>query len=84
MNTAARKNNLNPVSVPELDWHHISRILLQSRAIDTIEEDELVPAKLVFNQFSARGHDLAQIILGSLLTHPHDAATGYYLSLIHI
>lgn len=80
MNTAARKAQPNFVSVPELDWHRISQILLQSRAIDTIEETELVPAKLVFNQFSARGHDLAQIILGSLLTHPHDAATGYYRS----
>ena len=40
------------------------------RAMDFIEEQELVPAKLVFNQFSARGHDLAQILLGSLLTHP--------------
>ncbi len=65
---------------PAIDWQRISYLLLLSRAIDTIEERELVPAKLVFNQFSARGHDLAQILLGSLLTHPHDAATGYYRS----
>jgi len=62
------------------DWQSISYLLLLSRAMDTIEERDLVPAKLVFNQFSARGHDLAQILLGSLLTHPHDAATGYYRS----
>jgi len=54
--------------------------MLLSRAMDDIEEQQLVPAKLVFNQFSARGHDLAQILLGSMLTHPHDGATGYYRS----
>jgi len=62
------------------DWNKITYLLLLSRAMDDIEEKELVPAKLVFNQFSARGHDLAQILLGSLLTHPHDGATGYYRS----
>lgn len=62
------------------DWKKISYYMLLSRAMDDIEEQELVPAKLVFNQFSARGHDLAQILLGSLLTHPHDGATGYYRS----
>lgn len=80
MNTVTKNSRLYPVTHPEFDWHRIARILLQSRAIDHIEETELVPAKLVFNQFSARGHDLAQIALGSLLTHPHDAATGYYRS----
>jgi 2-oxoisovalerate dehydrogenase E1 component len=62
------------------DWQNIARLLLVSRAIDDIEEAKLVPAKMVFNQFSARGHDFAQILLGSLLTHQHDAATGYYRS----
>jgi len=63
-----------------LDWEKISYLLLLSRAMDDVEEQELVPAKLVFNQFSARGHDFAQILLGTLLTHPHDGATGYYRS----
>ncbi len=31
-------------------------------------------------QFSARGHDVAQAILGSLLDHPRDAASAYYRS----
>ncbi|RDL45584.1 pyruvate dehydrogenase [Marinomonas piezotolerans] len=65
---------------PNFDWRTVSRLMLLSRALDDIEEQELVPEKLVFNQFSARGHDFAQILLGSLLTHPHDAATGYYRS----
>jgi len=63
-----------------VDWHRVAHLLLLSRAMDTIEERDLVPAKLVFNQFSARGHDLAQILLGLQMTHPHDAATGYYRS----
>lgn len=66
--------------LPEFDWHKITYLLFLSRAMDDIEEQQLVPAKLVFNQFSARGHDLAQILLGSLLTHPYDGATGYYRS----
>lgn len=66
--------------VDSFDWKKVSYLLFLSRAMDDIEEQELVPAKLVFNQFSARGHDLAQILLGSLLTHPHDGATGYYRS----
>ena len=72
--------NIKIATEPKFDWQHISYLLLLSRAMDTVEERDLVPAKLVFNQFSARGHDLAQILLGSLLTHPHDAATGYYRS----
>ncbi|MCH7510548.1 MAG: pyruvate dehydrogenase [Proteobacteria bacterium] len=54
--------------------------MLTSRAIDRIEENELVPQKKVLYQFSARGHDLAQILLGSLLNHPRDATSGYYRS----
>ena len=68
------------VSEQSYDWNRVAYLLLLSREIDRIEEKELVPAKLVFNQFSARGHDLAQILLASLLTHPHDAASGYYRS----
>ncbi|MET1254268.1 alpha-ketoacid dehydrogenase subunit alpha/beta [Aliikangiella maris] len=65
---------------PDFNWQNVAHLLLLSRAMDDIEEQELVPAKLVFNQFSARGHDLAQILIGSLLNHPHDGATGYYRS----
>jgi 2-oxoisovalerate dehydrogenase E1 component len=65
---------------PAFDWQKIARLVLTSRAIDRIEETELVPQKKVLYQFSARGHDLAQILLGSLLNHPHDATSGYYRS----
>src|SRR3989304_4546547 len=40
----------------------------------------LAPAGEVPYQFSARGHELAQVLLAQHLTHPHDAATVYYRS----
>lgn len=63
-----------------LDWSRIAYLLLASRGIDDTEETRLVPEKKVVYQFSARGHDLAQIILGSFLDGEHDAAGAYYRS----
>lgn len=40
----------------------------------------MVPARKVLYQFSARGHDMAQILLGQRLTKPTDAVCGYYRS----
>lgn len=65
---------------PSVDWPRLARLLLTSRAMDNIEERELTPHGKVTYQFSARGHELAQILLASHLTHPHDAATVYYRS----
>ncbi len=62
------------------DWPRVTRLLHCSRALDDIEETRLVPARQVMYQFSARGHDLAQILLGLQLTDPHDAVTVYYRS----
>ncbi|MCL4864443.1 MAG: pyruvate dehydrogenase, partial [Gemmatimonadales bacterium] len=58
----------------------VAYLTLVSRRIDDIEENQLVPEKKVLYQFSARGHDVPQIILGQLLNHPHDAAGAYYRS----
>ncbi len=63
-----------------LDWARVARLILTSRLMDEIEETRLLQERRLFYQFCARGHDLAQIILGSLLTHKHDAANGYYRS----
>ncbi|MCP4273581.1 MAG: pyruvate dehydrogenase, partial [Gammaproteobacteria bacterium] len=79
MNPTVIKLN-HPEENVNFDWEKISYQLMLSRALDDIEEQELVPAHLVHMQFSARGHDFAQIVLGSLLTHPHDGTTGYYRS----
>ncbi len=83
MSTTAtkKKRSGDTVSVnPNFDWDRIAYLVHMSRAMDEIEETKLVPSKEVLYQFSARGHDVAQVMLGSLLTEPNDATTGYYRS----
>lgn len=63
----------------DVDWREVARLVLTSRAMDRLEEEELVPAKKVLYQFSARGHDMAQVLLG-LKLKAGDAACGYYRS----
>jgi 2-oxoisovalerate dehydrogenase E1 component len=63
----------------DIDWRDVVRLVLTSRELDRIEEEELVPAKKVLYQFSARGHDMAQAILG-LHLKDGDGVFGYYRS----
>ncbi|ENN88577.1 putative pyruvate dehydrogenase E1 component,alpha and beta subunits protein [Rhizobium freirei PRF 81] len=63
-----------------IDWQKVAYLLHLSRALDEMEETRLVPEKKVLYQFSARGHDMAQILLGMQLTGSHDATCGYYRS----
>ena len=63
---------------PRFDWKRVARLLLTSRALDELEERRLFPEKKVLYQFSARGHELGQILLGTLLTGAHDGVNGYY------
>jgi 2-oxoisovalerate dehydrogenase E1 component len=71
---------------PRLDWRRIAYNALVSRAVDDVEETTnrnraTVPREhVVLYQFSARGHEVAQSILGSLIDHQHDAASAYYRS----
>jgi len=80
--TAARRSRAEP----GFDWRRIAHNVLVSRALDDLEEDtnrnkSKVPKEhLVLYQFSARGHDVAQAVLGSLITHPRDAVGAYYRS----
>jgi 2-oxoisovalerate dehydrogenase E1 component len=62
-----------------VDWSRVVRLVLTSREMDRIEEHELVPQKKVLYQFSARGHDVAQVLLGMQLKDG-DAVCGYYRS----
>lgn len=62
------------------EWLDVARTVVQSRLIDIIEESELAPSGKVTYQFSAKGHELAQAILGRLLRQGKDAATVYYRS----
>ncbi len=78
MNTLVAERDAGLVSA-DVDWREVARLVLTSREMDRLEEQELVPAKKVFYQFSARGHDLAQVLLGMQLKDG-DAACGYYRS----
>lgn len=65
---------------PAFAWKEAARLALASRVMDEMEENELTPQGLVTYQFSARGHELGQLLLSQLLTRPYDAASVYYRS----
>ena len=65
---------------PQIDWQRVAYLTLLSRAIDDLEESELLKTRELLYQFSSRGHDMAQVILGSLVNHPGDGVCGYYRS----
>ncbi|MBL8161597.1 MAG: hypothetical protein JNJ61_06380, partial [Anaerolineae bacterium] len=59
---------------PAFDWREVARLALTSRMMDELEEQELVPQGKVNYQFSARGHELGQLLLSQRMTAPLDAA----------
>jgi 2-oxoisovalerate dehydrogenase E1 component len=67
-------------AIANRDCGRLVYLLHLSRALDQLEERILVPERKIFYQFSARGHDMAQILLGLQLTNPNDAICGYYRS----
>src|SRR5215212_5209008 len=81
-----RKSSSAPSPDPRFDWRRIAYTVLVSRALDDLEEATnrnraTVPREhLVLYQFSARGHDVGQAILGSLIDHRHDGVGAYYRS----
>ncbi len=64
----------------DINWNEIAGKMLISRAMDDLEENKFVPEKKVLYQFSARGHELGQLILASLLDKPKDSVSAYYRS----
>lgn len=62
------------------DWREVTRLALASRMMDEMEEGELTPQGYVTYQFSARGHELGQLLIAQMLTRPMDAASVYYRS----
>jgi 2-oxoisovalerate dehydrogenase E1 component len=82
----SRRKSESATVDPRFDWRRIAYNVLVSRSLDDLEEAtnrnrSTVPREhLVLYQFSARGHDVAQAILGSLLTNPHDGVGAYYRS----
>src|SRR5262245_59061647 len=67
-------------SVPTVDWQRVAYRLLLSRALDDLEETQLLPKREVLYQFCARGHELSQILLAEHLHGAHDGAGVYYRS----
>src|SRR5688500_6786133 len=69
-----------------IDWRRVAYHVLVSRRLDDAEEGTnrnraTTPKEhQVLYQFSARGHEVGQVILGTLLDRPHDAAGAYYRS----
>jgi 2-oxoisovalerate dehydrogenase E1 component len=62
------------------DWQSVVSRVAVSRALDDLEETTLLPERKVLYQFSARGHDVTQVLLGGQLTGSRDAVGGYYRS----
>src|SRR5579863_5995843 len=62
------------------DWRGVVRQAAISRALDDLEESTLLPQRKVLYQFSARGHELTQVLLGNQLTGSHDGVGAYYRS----
>src|SRR4030066_901467 len=62
------------------NWLEVAHKVLLSRKMDLLEVQSLTPQGKVKYQFSAAGHELAQVLLAQALNHPHDGATVYYRS----
>jgi len=63
-----------------IDWQEVARLVLLFREMDLLEEEHLAPQGKIKYQFSAKGHELSQILIAQVLNHPHDGATAYYRS----
>jgi 2-oxoisovalerate dehydrogenase E1 component len=62
------------------DWRGVVRQAAISRALDDLEESTLLPQRKVLYQFSARGHEVTQVLLGRELGGARDAVGAYYRS----
>jgi 2-oxoisovalerate dehydrogenase E1 component len=67
-------------ALDSLAWRAVLRQMATSRALDDLEESTLLPQRKVLYQFSARGHELTQVLLGHQLTGPRDGVGAYYRS----
>ena len=67
-----------PENIP--NWLTVAKNVLLSRKMDLLEVQQLTPQGKIKYQFSASGHELAQVLIAQSLSHPHDAATVYYRS----
>lgn len=68
------------MKLEQIDWVKAAHFSLLSRKLDQLEVEILAPQGKIKYQFSAGGHELAQVLLAQALDHPHDAAVTYYRS----
>ncbi len=61
---ASARTPLQTATGPTVDWRRVLHTVFLSRALDRLEETLLVPERKVLYQFSARGHDVTQSLLG--------------------
>ncbi|HEY2590758.1 MAG TPA: thiamine pyrophosphate-dependent enzyme, partial [Steroidobacteraceae bacterium] len=80
MSSAVRHARLTLPTAPPVDWPRVLLTAFRSRALDDLEESRLYPQREVLYQFSARGHELTQVLLAHELTGPRDAVACYYRS----
>jgi 2-oxoisovalerate dehydrogenase E1 component len=78
--TARALERLRADQPVQLDWQRVVHTILLSRALDELEESRLVPARKVLYQFTARGHDVTQVLLGQMLDGARDGVGVYYRS----
>jgi 2-oxoisovalerate dehydrogenase E1 component len=72
--------------VAGIDWRRVAYNVLASRMLDDVEEatnknrGSIPKEHVVLYQFSARGHDVAQCILGAHINGRRDGVGAYYRS----
>ncbi len=71
----ARQTEKEPTRI---NWSRVAYRVLLSRALDELEEKQLLPQRHVLYQFCARGHELIQSLLGEHLNGAHDGIGAYY------
>jgi 2-oxoisovalerate dehydrogenase E1 component len=76
----ASPEQMRAPGLDSLDWRPVLRLMATSRALDDLEESTLLPERKVLYQFSARGHELTQVLLGHQLTGIRDGVGAYYRS----
>jgi 2-oxoisovalerate dehydrogenase E1 component len=79
MNASAQSISRVP-GLGSLGWRAVLRHMAASRALDDLEESTLLPQRKVLYQFSARGHELTQVLLGHQLVGSRDGVGAYYRS----
>jgi 2-oxoisovalerate dehydrogenase E1 component len=79
MNANRQQVSAHGSAVP-VDWHRALAHALLSRALDDLEEGVLTPARKVLYQFSARGHEVTQVLLAQQLCGRRDGVASYYRS----